>query len=140
VHLTGRYRIVNEALLYKKASLDDPRRPFYIAMLANHRSVRLDHNAPEYHKASDALVQTIEAVRSNNEYRATDPEDRDQRIAELEAGARLLKAERVRPHAVKVVPLDCLKYLAKRFADEWVGEVAKAAVKAFLTLIATHLL
>jgi hypothetical protein len=43
---------------------------------ASDRSVRLDHNAPEYHKASDALARTIEAVRGNNEYRATDPEDR----------------------------------------------------------------
>ena len=33
--LTGRYRILNEAFLREKANRDDPRRPFYVAMLAN---------------------------------------------------------------------------------------------------------
>jgi len=34
-HLSGRYRIVNEAFLREKANRDDPRKVFYIAMLAN---------------------------------------------------------------------------------------------------------
>jgi hypothetical protein len=34
-HLRGRYLILNEAFLRKKANRDDPRRPFYVAMLAN---------------------------------------------------------------------------------------------------------
>ncbi|HLY56432.1 MAG TPA: hypothetical protein VKS60_12800 [Stellaceae bacterium] len=33
--LSGRYEIVNEALFREKANRDDPRRPFYAAMLAN---------------------------------------------------------------------------------------------------------
>ena len=33
--LRGRYRILNEAFLREKANRDDPRRPFYVAMLAN---------------------------------------------------------------------------------------------------------
>jgi hypothetical protein len=35
VKLTGRYRVMNEAFLREKANRDDPRRPFYISMLAN---------------------------------------------------------------------------------------------------------
>jgi hypothetical protein len=34
-NLRGRYRILNEAFLREKANRDDPRRPFYVAMLAN---------------------------------------------------------------------------------------------------------
>ena len=34
-NLTGRYRVLNEAFLREKANRDDPRRPFYVAMLAN---------------------------------------------------------------------------------------------------------
>jgi|GEM_PF-2372087 len=34
-HIKGRYRIVNEAFLREKANRDDPRHPFYVAMLAN---------------------------------------------------------------------------------------------------------
>jgi len=33
--LTGRYRLLNRALLQEKANRDDPRRAFYSAMLAN---------------------------------------------------------------------------------------------------------
>ena len=33
--LTGRYRLINEAFLREKANRDDPRRAFYVAMLAN---------------------------------------------------------------------------------------------------------
>jgi hypothetical protein len=33
--LSGRYRILNEAFLREKANRDDPRRPFYVAMLGN---------------------------------------------------------------------------------------------------------
>lgn len=35
VHLTGRYRIIDRAFLTEKASRDDPRHIFYLAMLAN---------------------------------------------------------------------------------------------------------
>jgi hypothetical protein len=34
-NLRGRYQILNEALLREKSHRDDPRKPFYIAMLAN---------------------------------------------------------------------------------------------------------
>jgi hypothetical protein len=33
--LTGRYRLLNKAFLQEKANRDDPRRPFYAAILAN---------------------------------------------------------------------------------------------------------
>ncbi len=35
VHLTGRYRLLNEAFLREKANRDDPRNVFYAAMLRN---------------------------------------------------------------------------------------------------------
>jgi hypothetical protein len=33
--LRGRYQVLNEAFLREKSHRDDPRKPFYIAMLAN---------------------------------------------------------------------------------------------------------
>jgi hypothetical protein len=34
-HLTGRYRLSNETFLREKSERDDPRAPFYAAMLKN---------------------------------------------------------------------------------------------------------
>jgi hypothetical protein len=62
---------------------------------ASDRIVSLNHNAPEYKQSMKVLTQAIDAVRGNNEYGNADPEDKEQRLAELEAGGRLLKARRI---------------------------------------------
>jgi hypothetical protein len=56
--------------------------------------VTLYHNA-EHKQATQALTQIIEAVRGNNEYGSAEPEEKEQRFAELEVGERLLKAPRI---------------------------------------------
>lgn len=102
---------------------------------ASDRYVELDHNSREYQEATEAVERVIERVRSDNEYSATDPEDKEQRLAELEAGSTLLKSVRVRVTAVTAVLLSPLMYLAAKFLDTAVGEAASAAlnfVKALL--------
>lgn len=91
------------------------------------RYVELDHNKKEYKDAINAADQLMEAVRASNKYRDMDDADREQRLTELDAGYRLLNANRVNPTAVKAILFGVLTYLAAKFADEPIGELAKHA-------------
>jgi len=94
---------------------------------AANRYVDLDHNSAEYREAVEAGEAVIEALRASNTYAEQDPADRDQRLGELEAGYRLIKAARVNPTTVKMILGGVLAYLATKFADEPIGELAKVA-------------
>jgi hypothetical protein len=80
-------------------------------MGAAEKTVDLDHGAPEYQKAVSALSGVTEAVRQNNEYASSEPEDREQRVAELEAGVAVHSCETPhcrfmrRPGAAQAAPL-----------------------------------
>jgi hypothetical protein len=104
-------------------------------MKAAEQTVELDHGAPEYQRATSALGAVTEAVRQSNDYASSEPEDREQRLAELEAGNRLLKAGRVRLAALVAVLLPALMYLANKFVDAAIGEAAAEAVAALKGLI-----
>jgi hypothetical protein len=106
---------------------------------ASDRFVTIDHNSTEYKETEEALKATIEAVRGNNEYGESDPDDREQRLAELEAGITLLRPLRVALEKIRSVLLPPLKYLGKKFADNAIGALASAAVGALLLLF-HHLL
>jgi hypothetical protein len=106
-------------------------------MGAAEKTVDLDHGAPEYQKAVSALSGVTEAVRQNNEYASSEPEDREQRVAELEAGKELLKPKRVRIAALVGLLLPALTYLATKFADAAIGEAASEAMTALKALIDT---
>lgn len=95
---------------------------------ASDRYVRLDHNSPAYTQTVAALEAVVEAVRRDNEYGSADPDDRDQRIAELEAGKRLLQEVRVRVDAAHALFVGTLGYLAVKFADAAIGNMANEAL------------
>jgi hypothetical protein len=93
-----------------------------VAIPASDRTVRLDHNNPDYRTAIKDLETLEEAVRGNNDF--SDPEDKEQRVAELGATRRLLVAARARVDALLVVAYRGLQYLAKTFADKAIGALA----------------
>lgn len=104
------------------------------AVPASDRYVELDHNSAEYREATEAVLAVIERVRSDNQYGATEPDDKEQRLSELAAGSTLLKSVRVRVTAVTAVLLAPLTYLAAKFLDTAVGEAASAALNAVKVL------
>jgi hypothetical protein len=90
------------------------------------RTVPLNHNSADYAAAVRALEKVEQAVQQANEYQ--DLDDKEQRIAELNAGRRLLQATRARIDALVALIYRGLSYLAKKFADVTIGEAAKAAL------------
>ncbi len=106
---------------------------------ASDRFVRIDHNSAEFRDAVSKLAQVIEALRSNNEYAASDPEEHEQRIAELEGGSRLLRAVRIRLAAAVTVLIVPLRWLAIKFADNLINTIITAAIAALCLLLGIHL-
>jgi hypothetical protein len=68
--------------------------PDPMAVPASDRTVRLDHNDPDYATAICDLEKLENAVRGSNDY--ADSDDKEQRIAEIGAMRRLLTSARIR--------------------------------------------
>jgi hypothetical protein len=90
---------------------------------ASDRVVAINHNSVDYKEANADIARLIELLRAANDY--DDPDDKAQRIAELEASQTLLKAPKVRTSALKTLLLDCLAYLGKKLGDGAASELAK---------------
>jgi len=127
--LTGQQRV--EAL--KLAEADATRREEG-EVSASDRVVTINHNAPAYKPTTEALAQTIETVSRNNEYRASDPDAHEQRVAELEAGAILLKAPKINVGWIKFGLMVTLKFLAVTFAGTAIGMLATDVINGLLAL------
>jgi hypothetical protein len=98
--------------------------PFLVP--ASDRTVNLDHNAPEYAEADAALEKVEQALKETNDY--DDQADKEQRIAEISAGRRLLQASKASVEALFAVIRRPLSYVAKKFVDNWIGAAATAAL------------
>lgn len=120
-----RYLLRNRA----RPIADDEELGAELALPASDRTVTLDHNQPEYTVAVDALDSAERAVQESNDY--DDVDDKEQRMAEINAGRQLLRATRARADALIAVIYRSLKYLAVKFVDLAIGRAASAA----LTLI-----
>jgi hypothetical protein len=96
---------------------------------ASDRIVPLDHNSPEYVQVTETLDRLTEAVRGSNEYQERDPDDKDQRLGELEASKTLLKSRRVRLAALAPLLLGALYWLAEQFAGSVIGELSSELIE-----------
>jgi len=94
---------------------------------ASDRAVTLDHNSAAYNQTVDALESLHKAVEGNNEYRNADLEDHERRLADIEATIKILENKRVNIGTAKTVAGATLVYLAEKFADQPIGELAAAA-------------
>lgn len=96
--------------------------------------VKLDHNSAPYAETVETLDAAIEAVRGDNEYGASDPEDKEQQLTALEAGRKLLEGGRVAVKVASTVILETLEYLASIGVAVAKVTAAIAAVKVLLGL------
>ena len=99
---------------------------------ASDRIVPLDHNSAGYKDATTKLEEVISATEAD---RTNDFEEKEQILAELNAGKTLLKSASVRASAIAAVLGSALLFLAKLFAEKAIGEMASTAWAAIKTLI-----
>jgi len=100
---------------------------------ASDRVVRLDHNSPNYIGAKEALETLERLLQETNDY--PDPEDKEQKIAEISAARRLLQAVRVRVKAILAVVGAALLYFGSAFVTGGIGTAAKIAWEHILALL-----
>lgn len=98
---------------------------------ASDRVVPLDHNTTEYQSTIASLDKVIAEVRAE---RRNDFFDKEQRLAELDAGKALLSADRVSLRPALAVFSTVLGYLALKFVDVPIGQAAQSAWEAVLKL------
>jgi hypothetical protein len=96
------------------------------------RVVDLTHNSASLNDVADALEKLAAALRSANDYE--DDNDKQQRIAEVEATKTLIKAPRVQGRALAFVKA-CLTYLAKKFADVSIGKIAALIIEKLAEIV-----
>jgi protein-tyrosine-phosphatase len=96
------------------------------------RFVKLDHNSAAYHEAIKSLEDLEKTLHEANDY--PDPEDKDQRIAEISAAQRLLKAIRVRVAAVVELVGAGLRYLASHFIGTAIDTASHKVIEALTNL------
>ena len=102
---------------------------------ASDRIVSIDHNSSEYRSVVEKLEALRAAVESNNEFRSENLDEHERRLTDIETTLKILENKRVRVGAVRVAAYGTLIYLAEKFADEPIGELASAAWEALKTLL-----
>jgi hypothetical protein len=152
IQFVHRFEVDTGEVLKAIAGLDQPRAILMAGVLAEERIdeleaeartrvpasdrvVGLDHNSPTYVAAVTAVDQLIVAVRESNAYRETEPDDQERRLAELEAGRRLLASKWLSLATVKAALIGTVTYLAAKFADAPIGEAASTAWTALKALL-----
>jgi hypothetical protein len=95
---------------------------------ASDRIVRIDHNSAEINELTGNLDELAELVRTDNSPVIADPEDRPRIVQQIKSAVVLLKLDRVSIGAIKGLLLSVLTYLAIKFADEAIGQIANAAI------------
>ena len=103
------------------------------AVPASVRTVKLDHNQPDYNATMQSVGALEVAIREANDY--DDLEDKDQRLAEISAGQQLLQASRVRIIALGSTLGAALKWLIEKFAGSIIGQIAKTTWDHLCNLI-----
>jgi hypothetical protein len=103
---------------------------------ASDRIVTLDHNSEAYIQTIQGLDSLVEALEQVNDY--PDAEDKEQKLAELSAGRRLLRSARLRYAAIVAVLTPPLAWLGEKFAGGLVGQLA-ATVWQALKRLTDHL-
>jgi hypothetical protein len=97
------------------------------------RVVSLNHNSKEYTETIEAAEEVEKTIREANDF--SDPEEKEQRIAEVSAVRRLLQAVRVRIEAIVVLLRPLAEQAKTKLKDNLVG----TAVTTFLGLLGTLL-
>jgi hypothetical protein len=92
---------------------------------ASDRIVTLGHNSPQRLGALEKIDGLVKAVRETNEFPGSS-EEKEQLLAELSAGRKLLEAVQVRLAALRATLQPALSWLMEKSAGAMLGKAAGA--------------
>ena len=105
------------------SGLQAAQRVFGEAIPASDRTVSLGHNSPERTQALEKIDELVEAVKQANDLPGT-PEEKEQLVAELSAGRKLLEASTIRLAALRATMQPALRWILEKAAGTIVGKIA----------------
>jgi hypothetical protein len=88
-----------------------------------------------FKEAIKGLDQTISEIEKNNEFEATDPDQKQGLLATLQQGLSSLKTKRVSRNQVNGLIIQPLRWLATTFASTLMGSLAKATAEKIIKLL-----
>lgn len=100
--------------------------------------VKIDHLSPDFKSLDRALRDQIDVLRGDNALLAEDAEA-GQRLAELEAGKALLRADQADASLVKRLLIPSLTWFSKKVGDETVSTAIQALIGILLTWLGTKI-
>ncbi len=98
------------------------------------RIVSFDHNAPEFLELERDLEAVSEIIRGDNNGAVVPPRERPRILEQFRAARDLIKVDRISTKVMASLVLPTLVYLASKFADEAVGQLAGKLLEALATL------
>jgi hypothetical protein len=90
---------------------------------ASDRTVTLGHNSLEQKQVLEKIDELLEAVQATNDFPSA-PEFKEQIVAELSAGRKLLEAARARVAAVRDALGPPLKWILEKAGGAVIGKIA----------------
>ena len=95
----------------------------------------VDGTSPQYLEIKKTLSEAIDKLKSQNEVIAEAGAAGSQKIAELEAGQRLLGGEQVNPGLAKRVMIPSLQWFLRRVRDDALGSLLKKLIDLLIAYL-----
>jgi hypothetical protein len=100
----------------------------FIAVPASDRIVKINHNSTEYKKIVDGLSEVSEAARTSNSLSLENVDEKDQHIAEIEAGKKLMEAPQADARLVDRLVIPALKWILAKAAETVLNNIVTALI------------
>jgi hypothetical protein len=107
-----------------------------VVVPASDRVVKIDHNSNDYKEIVDGLSQVSEAARKSNSLNIESADIKDQHLAEIDAGKRLLEAPQVNAGLVEKLLIPALKWISEKIAEAVIAAVVATLIALIVTLLA----
>lgn len=95
----------------------------------------IDISSAQYKDAVESTEKAISEIEASNGYATSSPDERNTLISTLKSGLSSLKTGWISRPLFRATLLTPLGYIAKKFADTGLGEIAKRAVHFLLSLL-----
>ena len=99
--------------------------------------LQIDRQNEAYRQAIELTETAVATIESSNGYASSEPEERNGIVATLRGSLELIKTGFPSKEVIKQTLLAPIQYIARKFVDSAMGEVAKAAAAAIIKWLAS---
>lgn len=151
----GTYALLAEGILYVEKQMHEPMSCINLYEADKAKDARItplppendepdeweplpvDRETTEYNEAIAALSEAIDVIAGNNGYAETEPVERNHIVESLKQGQKIITDLCPSRAQVQAMVIQHLSYLARKFAESTLGEVAKAAAIKIVAWLAS---